>query len=249
VIAVTETTFARRVLRAALPSLVCFGIRACPGWNAMRPLLAEVSATHQGRLAIATLLLDGASLLAEEYGLAASPTLVAFAHGDRQGQAVGFLPPGLLNLLAEDVVQGAITGGQLWSPVEERFEDAVLLPLLHGWGLCVERQVTCPLPGRNRAQRGRVDLLVRAQPGGPPLTLVESKRQIRDAGELAQAVEQAMAYAYSLALPSFVVAAPRGLWVYRREGEQTRCVRHLTSLALHQQPEELWQVIFDAAAR
>jgi thioredoxin 1 len=246
-IAVTEATFGRRVLRADLPVLVCFATRACSGWRALRPALARLSAAHRGRLDVATLLLDGAPLLAEEYGLTSSPTLMVFAQGDRQGQAVGFLPPGLLDLLAEDAIAGAVSGGQFWSPVEERFEDAVLLPLLTSWGLSVERQVTCALPGRNRANRGRVDLLVREHPEGPPLTLVESKRQIRGEEELRQAVQQALAYARSLNLPSFVVAAPRGAWVYRREEERARCVRHLTSLELHERPEELLRLVVGAA--
>lgn len=242
-IAVTEASFARHVLRAELPALVCFGTRACPGWRAMRPALELLSERHRGRLVIATLRFDNAPLLAEQYWIGVSPTLVAFEHGDPQGQAVGFLPAGLLELLAEDMLAGKVTGGQLWSPVEERFEDAVLIPLLAGWGLGVERQVTCALPARNRAQRGRIDLLVRAGPDGAPLTLIESKRQIRSDAELWQAAQQAAAYAASLDLPSFVVAAPRGLWIYRRDGEGIRCVRHLTSLELHQGPEELRRLV------
>lgn len=247
-ITVTEATFGRRVLRAELPTLVCFATRACPGGRAMRPALTHLATTYQGCLAVATLRLDAAPLLAEVYGLDASPSLVVFAGGDRQGQAVGFLPPGLLDLLAQDVVAGTLRDGQLWSPVEERFEDAVLIPLLTGWGFGVERQVTCALPGRNRAERGRVDLLVRTHTGGPALALIESKRQIRGEDELSLAAQQAAAYARSLALPTFVVAAPRGVWVYRLKGERARLLRRLTSLELHQRPEELRQVLVDAAA-
>jgi thioredoxin 1 len=239
----TEASFARQILRAGLPALVCFGARACPGRLALRPALERVSAAHHGRLLVATMIADRAPLLAEQYGVVASPTLIVFEHGERQGQVVGFLPEGLLDLLADDVLGGAVAGGAFWSPVEERFEEAVLIPLLRGWGLSVERQVACALPGANRAQRGRIDLLV-YDPGGPaPLTLVESKRQIRGDDELRQAALQGAAYARSLALDSFVVAAPRGLWVYQRDGERSRLVRHLTGLELHQAPERLHQLL------
>jgi thiol-disulfide isomerase/thioredoxin len=242
-ITVTEATFARRVLRAELPVLVCFGARACPGRQALRPALERLSAAYDGRLLVAMALLDRAPLLAEQYGLAVSPTLAVFRDGDQQGQAPGFLSPGLLDLLAQDILEGALTGGRLWSPVEARFEEAALIPLFEGWGLSVERQAACPLPGKNRAQRGRVDLLVYEHPDRPPLTLVESKRQIQSEEELLQAARQAAGYARSLAPPSFIVAAPRGLWVYQNVGERSRCVRRVTSLELHQAPELLLQLL------
>ncbi len=79
---------------------------------------------------MSTVLLDDQLLLAELYGVTASPTLMVFQHGERQGQAIGFLADGLMDLLAEEIAQGAVTGDTLWSPVEAQFEDAVLIPLL-----------------------------------------------------------------------------------------------------------------------
>jgi thioredoxin 1 len=243
-IAVTEATFPRRVLRSALPALVCFGARACPGRLAMGPALERTSAAHSGRLLVASALVDQAPLLAEQYGVVASPTLMVFAHGERQGQVVGFLPDGLLALLADDVLAGAVAGDSFWSPVEERFEEHVLIPLFQAWGLRVERQAACPLPGGNKAQRGRIDLLVHGAPGAPPLTLVESKRRIRGEDELQRAAQQARAYARSLGLASFIVAAPGGLWVYQAGAERARCVGRFSSLELHQAPERLRRLLF-----
>lgn len=239
----TEATFARQVLRAPVPAIVCFGARGCPGFRALLPALERVEAVYGPRLIVAAILLDAASFLAEQYGVAASPTLMVFEHGDRQSQVVGFIPEGLIGLLAEEVAQGCVTGDSFWNPAEERFEDTVLIPLLRGWGLTVRRQVACALPQRNRAQRGRIDLLVYDHPERPPLTLVESKRQIRGDDELRQAAEQAAAYARSLALPSFIVAAPRGMWVYRCDERRSACVRHLSSLELHQAPERCLQLL------
>ncbi len=233
---VTETTFVRQVLRAELPAIVCFGARACPGLSALRPALRRIEATYAGRLLVATVQLDDATYLAEQYGVAASPTLMVFAHGERQSQVVGFIADGLLELLAEDVAQGIVAGDGFWSPVEERFEDAVLLPLLRGWGLSARRQVTCALPGGNAAQRGRIDLLVYDDDARPPIALIESKRQIADAFALRQAAAQGFAYARSLGLATFFVAAPRGLWAYRSDAQRATLVEHITSLELHAQP-------------
>lgn len=246
-LAVTEATFTRLVLRAALPTLVCFGARACPARRALLPALAHVAATHRGRLQVATVGVEGAPLLAELWGVAASPTLMVFQHGERQGQVVGFLAAGLLALLADEAAAGAVTGDSFWSPVEERFEDAVMIPLLQAWGFTVQRQVSCALAGRPAAQRGRIDLLV-CDPQARPLTLVESKRQIGGAHELGRAAAQASAYAQSLALPSFLVAAPRGLWIYRRDEAGATCVAHHTSLELHQAPEGARQRILGLAS-
>lgn len=244
-LAMNEATFARRVLRSPIPALACFGARACPGRRALLPALERVAVAHSGRLLVAAVLLEQAPLLAEQLGVMASPTLMVFEGGDRQGQVVGFIQEGLLGLLAEEAANGAVRGDSFWSPVEERFEDSVLIPLLARWGFIAQRQVACALPGRNRAQRGRVDLLVYESAAGAPLTLVESKRHIRGEDELGRAAAQAAAYARSLGLPSFVVAAPRGLWVYRRSGERHACVAHYTSLQVHQAPDAPRQLLID----
>jgi thioredoxin 1 len=237
-ITASEATFARQVLRAPLPVLACFGTRTCPGRLALLPALERAATAHQGRLLVASVLVDRAPLLAEQYGVLASPTLMVFAHGDRQSQVIGFLPDGLVALLADEAASGAVTGDGFWSPVEERFEDTVMIPQLERWGYVVERQVACVVQGKGGQQRGRIDLLALDRPTGAPLTLVESKRQIRSEQELRLAAAQASGYALSLDLAAFVVAAPRGLWMYRREGRRYLQVRHFTSLELHHAPEQ-----------
>jgi hypothetical protein len=242
----TDTTFARHVLRAGLPALVCFSARACPSRPVLLPALERVAATYQGSLIVATALVERAPLIAEQYGVTASPTLMVFQDGDRQGQVVGFIPEGLVGLLADDAAHGAVAGDIFWSPVEERFEDAVLIPLLQRWSLVFQRQAPCVIAGRGGPQRGRIDLLVHTQ--GQPLTLIESKRQITSNQDLRQAAAQAAAYARSLALPSFVVAAPRGLWIYRCDDERFACMQHFTSLEVHQAPARPHQLLLQLSA-
>lgn len=234
---VTEASFARQVLRAPTPALVCFGLRACPGRRALLPALEAIAEGAAGRLLVATAIVDQAPLLAEAYGVTASPTLLGFAGGEPQGRVVGFLPAGLMRLFADAVARDMVAGDTLWSPVEELFEDTVLIPLLQGWGLSVRRQVSCATGAGPRQRRGRVDLLVYDQAMAQPFTLIESKRLIRGDYDLREAAAQAAAYAESFALASFIVAAPRGMWIYRRAGGRATCVRHLSSLELAQQPD------------
>ena len=87
----TDATFARHVLRAELPALVCFGAQLCPARRALLPALARVADQYRGRLLAAMALVDRAPMLAEQYGVVASPTLMAFRHGDRQGQVIGWV--------------------------------------------------------------------------------------------------------------------------------------------------------------
>lgn len=235
----TESTFASQVLRAPLPVVVLFGLRSCAGRRAMQSLLADYVAAHPDRLLLRVALLDDAPLLAEQYAIAASPTVIVFQHGEPQSRAIGFLPAGLLQLLINEVLADGLSGADFWSPLEEALEDLVIIPLLHSWGFVVRRQVSCSIG--NMQRRGRIDLLV--YEGEQPLTLIESKRHLRSEWELQQAVRQAAAYARALDLTSFVVAAPAGLWFYRRDNEANHLVRYVTSLELAQKPRSLRQLL------
>jgi hypothetical protein len=96
------------------------------------------------------------------------------------------------------------------------------------------RQAASPAPAR-----GRIDFLVYDEPGAPPLTLFENKRQIASTQALAQAVAQAHGYARALGLPSCVVAAPAGLWIYDSAGTHPVLVRRISSLELLQRPGDM----------
>jgi thioredoxin 1 len=234
IVRATEATFTQQVVRAPLPVIVCFGAQRCPGRRAMLLALEQIAARYAGTVRVVLVNIDHAPLLVEQYGLHASPSLLVFQDGERQSQVIGFLPDGLVDLLADDVAQGLVSGDGFWSPVEARLEDVVLIPLFAQWGWTVQRQAACTI-GAN--QRGRIDLLVFDPADAPPITLVESKRAIRSAYELQQAVSQAHAYARSLALPAFLIAAPQGIWVYRCDGAQAVCVRQFTSLEIYESPE------------
>lgn len=68
------------------------------------------------------------------------------------------------------------------------------------------------------------------------LTLFENKRQLSNPVKREEAVEQARSYALELKLPSFIVAAPQGLWLYRLwQGQQHLHKRYaIADLSQHQ---------------
>ncbi len=100
---------------------------------------------------------------------------------------------------------------------ESAVEQAVVAPLLARWGFAFMAQYPCEFYIGSQPVRGRVDFYV-TDPAGRPLTLIEAKARIVTASALRAATGQARSYALHLGLPSFVVAAPEGFWVYALAG-------------------------------
>jgi thioredoxin 1 len=235
---VTESTFGRRVLASPLPVIILFGTPTCPASRALRPLLQDLAASYAGQLRIAVLNAERAALVAEQFGVQAAPTMLIVRDREVVTRVTGFVPEGLLRLLCEQVATGTLPSDPYWSPTEATFEDLVLVPLLTAWGFTYVRQAPCPAPAR-----GRIDILVYDHPSGPPFTLFENKRQMASAYALRQAVTQAHTYAEALQLPSFVVAAPAGMWFYACVGARALAVHRLTSLDLQQHPDIVPQLL------
>lgn len=235
---VTDTTFGRRVLASPLPALVMFGAPECPASRALIPILHELATTYTGTICMARVNAEHDAWLAEQFGVAATPTILVFQAGEVVTRVVGFVATSLLRHLCTQVASGALPPDPFWSPTEATFEDIFLLPLLDAWGLTYVRQAPCPAPAR-----GRIDVLIYDDPLGVPLTLFENKRLLLSAQALQRAVGQANRYARALGLASFVVAAPAGLWIYARGESQVLAVRQITSLELQQRPDAVLQLI------
>jgi thiol-disulfide isomerase/thioredoxin len=234
-VTVTDLTFAKHVLDAPMPVLVLFGKRTCRASQALATSLGMIMERYAGQLRIVKVNVDTATVSTDRYNARATPTLLVLQQGKVATRVVGFLPEGLLRVLCEQVVSGKFANESVWSPTEEVFESAVIIPLLQRSGFHHERQVACTLPGRTRQDRGRADLLVYDHPQAHPLTLFEIKRRITSSQELLDAVTQAHAYARAFWLRSFVVAAPAGIWIYARTAAQPTCVRQMSSLQVQQQ--------------
>jgi thioredoxin 1 len=231
---VTESNFGRHVINSSLPVVALFGSRACPASRALRPLLNELASMYAGSLRFATINAEQSPLLAGQFGLQITPTLIIVQHGEIATRVVGYVSPELLRLLCDQVASDTLPPEPFWSPVEATFEDIVIVPLLDAWGFAYLRQAPCPA-----SARGRIDFLVYDEPDAPPLTLFENKRQLASAQALDLAAAQAYRYARALQVASFVVAAPAGLWIYAATAKAPVAVRRITSLELQQQPDEV----------
>jgi len=234
---------ARRVRAATVPLFVVFGAARCA---ASRALLAYPVPRSYWRAAHALMLrvdVDRSPLLAEQYGVTATPTVLVLQHGEELTRMIGFAPAALVRLLIEQSIAGELTPGRLWRPVEQVFEDAVIIPLLDAWGWRYCRQVICPRRAGKALTRGRADIVVYADDASTPLTLFENKRHIASSSALRQAVAQARIYAEALQVGTFVVAAPAGMWVYRLDGGQPRQAYAFTSLEIASAPDALRQVL------
>lgn len=236
-ISVSEAQFSRHVLAAPMPVLVLFGKRGCSATRAMVALLTHLAVVYTEQLRIVKVNVDTAPFVVEQYGIWATPTLMVFQQGEVLTRVVGFLSEGLLRVLAEQATHDELGANTWWSPVEEVFENTVLIPLLEQWGVRYRRQVVCSRPSGTQQGRGRVDILLYDHATTQPISLIESKRLIVSNHDLQQAVRQANAYAQALCLRSFSVAAPSGVWIFQRNGTKATCIQTFTSLELHNTPE------------
>jgi thiol-disulfide isomerase/thioredoxin len=237
-LSVTESNFGRYVINSAVPVLALFGSRTCSASRALRSLLQDLASAYAGSIRFATIAAEQSPLLAGQFGLQITPMLIVVQDGEIATRVVGFISPDLLRLLCDQVASGSLPPEPFWSPVEATFEDVVVVPLLQAWGFTYVRQAACPRPSR-----GRIDFLIYDMPDAPPLTLFENKRQLLSPQALAQAATQAHGYARALQIPSFVVAAPAGLWIYASTATSPVAVCQFTSLELQQQGDSVPRIL------
>jgi thiol-disulfide isomerase/thioredoxin len=217
--------------------VVVFRVRPCEACDALLLSVARLAEQYAGRLLVLSVDVDRAPLLAEQYAVAAAPTLLVLQDREELTRMVGFAAEPLVRLLFDQVLAGDLMPGRLWSPTEQAFEDAVIIPLLDAWNWTYQRQVACRVRAGKSTSQGRVDILAYADGAAEPMTLFEAKRQIASSGALRQAQVQARGYAQALGTASFVVAAPAGLWIYRLLGEKVVLMQAFSSLEVATHPE------------
>ena len=137
--------------------------------------------------------------------------------------------------LTTEPVAAVGKSGQFASEAE--FEDSAIEPLLRKWGFHFQRQHHCAFRIGSQDHHCRVDFLVRDERG--PLTLFEDKLRILGKRDLEPAHLQGRSYALQLGLPSFVVAAPEGLWLYSTDRGVDSPVLRVSSDELGAQEEQL----------
>src|SRR4051812_2678106 len=105
-LSVTESNFGRSVINSPLPVVALFGSRTCPASRALRPLLHELASLYAGMIRFATINAEHAPILAGQFGLQITPTLIVVQDGEIATRVVGFVSPDLLRLLCEQVAGG-----------------------------------------------------------------------------------------------------------------------------------------------
>lgn len=113
-----------------------------------------------------------------------------------------------------------------WYAVKEEFGQKVVEPLLHGWAFAFEARYRCQCPLGRQNYPGHVDYLVRDAVG--PITLFETQTHLLTEADQQAAAERVRPYALLLGLPTFVLAAPEGLWLYAVQRGEAALERRFT---------------------
>ena len=100
---------------------------------------------------------------------------------------------------------------------EEQFGRQLLEKVLRDWRFKFRRQFTVPAWVGSQKHTLRVDHLVTFK--NQRVTLFENKLEINTSEQRTAAMEQGLSYAKLLGLPTFVVAAPQGMWMYQLNGQ------------------------------
>jgi hypothetical protein len=124
---------------------------------------------------------------------------------------------------------------------EADFEKQVVEELLKRWRFRYQTQYPCHFHFGSQKHRGRIDFYVSDERG--PLTLFENKLRILGEQELTPAREQGRSYALMHGLPSFVVAAPEGMWVYALDRHKTRLAGEFKGNEVLDRHEEIKNLI------
>ncbi|NIJ11094.1 thioredoxin 1 [Saccharomonospora amisosensis] len=105
VLAVTDDTFEREVLRHDLPVLVDFWAQWCPPCHMIAPVLAEIARERPDSLAIRKLNTDENPIIARDYHVMSLPTLVLFRQGRVVRTLVGARPKARLLKELDDALR------------------------------------------------------------------------------------------------------------------------------------------------
>jgi thioredoxin 1 len=228
-----DTSFNRLVLKSPIPTIALFVAPWCEICEPCFYTFERLAEGYRERVGFVVLDLDESRVIAESFGIQSAPTYLLFRDGELIAYGLGYLPEPLLDLFFQRAIVLTNPSKSAWSPTEQEIEDALLLPMLARWGWVCQRQYQLTRSG-SRTRRGVIDLLVSVHATQPPLTLFENKRRIADNRDLQRAMKQALGYAITLGLPSFVIADAAMLWVYYVYQGGALLVQQFTWLELEQ---------------
>ena len=197
-----------------MPTIALFVASWCEHCEPCYATFVRLAVRYQNRVGFVTLDIDQSRAIVESFGIQAAPTYLLFRDGEPLAHGLGYLPEALLDLFFQRAIGLTSPFVGAWYPIEQEIEDALILPMLMRWGWVCQRQYQLTRY-TTQARRGVVDILVSLDPIAQPLTLFENKRRITSSRGLQRATKQALGYAMTLRLPSFVIADVSRLWVYQ----------------------------------
>src|SRR5688572_1377263 len=104
---ITEHNFEQEVLRSEVPVLLEFGAEWCGPCKTVAPELEAIQQEFQGKLKVATVDIDKAPVLAQEFGVQSVPAFVVINQGRPMGGRVGAMNRKQLRQLVEPVLPRA----------------------------------------------------------------------------------------------------------------------------------------------
>ncbi|MEE2701236.1 MAG: thioredoxin [Chloroflexota bacterium] len=95
-VAVTDSDFDEKVLKAGTPVLVDFWAEWCAPCRMIAPMVDELSQEYDGKISFAKVDVDSNPEISLKYGIRSIPTLLVFKDGQPVDQVIGAVPKGAL---------------------------------------------------------------------------------------------------------------------------------------------------------
>jgi thioredoxin 1 len=95
-VAVTDSDFDEKVLKAGTPVLVDFWAEWCAPCRMIAPMVDELSQEYDGKISFTKVDVDSNPEISLKYGIRSIPTLLVFKDGQPVDQVIGAVPKGAL---------------------------------------------------------------------------------------------------------------------------------------------------------
>lgn len=88
---INEKNFQQEVVTSTTPVLVDFGATWCGPCRALAPIVEDLAKEYAGKLKVATVDIDQAPGLAQQFNIMSVPTIIFFKGGQAKDKVIGLL--------------------------------------------------------------------------------------------------------------------------------------------------------------